>query len=88
MTDCLLCAATEIERGSWMQVQYNSARSDETKTKSGKVVAVEIPRRGDQRVVIEREDRQKMSIYEDDRVVSHGSWYPVTGYYYNLEIKQ
>lgn len=85
-TTFFLDAAQEVSPDSWLQVTYNSARSDEQKVKSGKVKAVVVPVDGESKIVIEREDGQKMSIYQDDRVISHGSHFPVTGYWTDLEV--
>lgn len=85
-TTFFLDAASEITTGSWLQVRYNSARSDERKEKSGKVIGVEVPMNGERKIIIEREDGQRMSIYGDERVISHGSHFPVTGYWTLLEV--
>jgi hypothetical protein len=86
MGSFFLDAASEIAAGSWLQVRYNSARSDERKEKSGKVIRVKVPMNGDRKIVMERADGQRMSIYADERVISHGSHFPVTGYWTDLEV--
>lgn len=76
-----------MEPGSWLRVRYNSARSDERQSVEGKVTDVTFRRDGTGKVQIVRPDGQKMTIHNDGRVVSHGSYYPVTGYANQYDVK-
>jgi len=87
MTSCLLCVANDIERGSWIRVRYNSARSNEKQEVRGKVKRVTVRKDGTAKVVFKRSDGQKMEVQRDGRLISYGSHHPTTGYAYDYKAK-
>jgi len=76
-----------MEAGCWLKVWYNSARSDEKQTATGKVRGVAAPLNGTLKVMFEREDGQMMEVDENDKLISYNSAYPTTGYCFKYEVK-
>jgi len=76
-----------MESDSWLKVWYNSARSDEKQTATGKVKRVTARLNGTLKVVFQREDGQVMEVNGNDKLVSHDSHHPITGYAYRYKVK-
>jgi len=77
-----------MEAGCWLKVWYNSARSDEKQTATGKVKRVTARLNDTLKVVFQRKDGQVMEVDENDKLVSYNSAYPTTGYAYKYEVRQ
>ena len=80
--------ATRIEDGSWIRVWYRSARSEEVQSRRGRVMEVVVHRDGSRRINFQRPDGQRMTLYGDGELVSHGSHYPTTGHAYKVQVAQ
>jgi hypothetical protein len=85
-TDCLLCAASQLNQESRLRVFYNSARSNDEQQAEGKVIGVYASDNSSCRVAFVRDDGQKMEVDESGELVSYGSHFPVTGYAYQYEV--
>ena len=41
---------------------------------------------GQKRIVFRREDGQRMALLEGDKLISYNSAFPITGFYYRVEV--
>jgi len=76
----------QIDRTSYVEVVYESTRSDELQSARGIVTRVIYTRNGRKRIKFRRDDGQLMIIRENHNIYSAGSHFSLTGSVKTIEV--